>query len=86
VPVTAIADEVDEEILPELRAVRDAETDGRDARLEIVGVDVNDRDLEALREVARVARRAGLVRVGRKADLIVHDDVQRSADAVTGEP
>ena len=41
------------------------------ARLGVVGVDVHDRDLEALREIARVVRRARVDRIGREADLVV---------------
>ena len=46
---------------------------------------MDDRDVEALREVARVARRAPFHRVGREADLIVRDQVQRPADRVAVE-
>ena len=53
-----------------------------DRRLGIVGVDVDDRDVEALREVARVARRAALGGIGREADLVVRDQVQRAAGRV----
>ena len=55
------------------------------ARLGVVGVDVDDRDVEALGEVARVARRAALARVGREADLVVRDQVQRAAGRVAVE-
>ena len=71
VPVTTIADEIDEEVLLELRAIRDAKPHGGDARLQVVGVHVHDRNLEALREIARVVRRARVDRVGREADLVV---------------
>src|SRR5437867_3096006 len=57
VSVTAIADYVDQKILAELRAILDRQADDLDARLCIVGVDVNDRNLEALGEIAGVARR-----------------------------
>ena len=50
--------------------------------LGIVGVHVDDRDVEALREVARVARRAPFHRVGREPDLVVRDHVQRAAGRV----
>ena len=50
-----------------------------------IGVHMADRDLEALRQVAGVVRRATVDRVGREADLIVGDDVNRSADTITGE-
>src|SRR4029453_8613530 len=56
------------------------------ARRDVVGVDVDDRDVEALREVRGPARGARVVRVGREADLVVLDQVQRAADRVAVEP
>ena len=46
---------------------------------------MDDRAVESLREVARVARRAAARRVGREADLVVRDEVERAAGAVAGE-
>ena len=46
---------------------------------------MDDRDIEALREVARVAGRPPLHRVGREADLVVRDQVERPADGVPVE-
>ena len=43
-------------------AVGDADADRDDARLSVVGVDVNDRDVEALGDVARIVRRARIIR------------------------
>ena len=60
VPVTAVADEVDHDVVAEAAAERHRQPDRGDRRLGIVGVDVDDRDVEALGEVARVARRAAL--------------------------
>ena len=45
-----------------IAAVREREPDRGDRRLGVVGVDVDDRDVEALRQVARVARRAAVLR------------------------
>ena len=58
VPVPAVADEVDDDVVAEARAVGEREPDRGERRLRVVGVDVDDRAVEALREVARVARRA----------------------------
>ena len=85
VPPAAVANEVDEEILLEARPIVEREPDDRDARLGVVRVHVDDRHLEALREVARIVRRAPIARIGREADLIVHDDVQRAAGPVSAE-
>ena len=64
------------------RRYADASRDRRERRLGVVGVDVDDRHVEALREVARVARRASVVGIGREADLVVRDHVQRAAGRV----
>ena len=46
---------------------------------------MDDRDVETLREVARIAGRASALGLGREADLIVGDQVERAAGRVTGE-
>ena len=78
----AVADEVDHEVVAELGPVGEREPDGGERRLGVVGVDVHDRDVEALGEVARVPGRAALGRVGRVPDLVVRDQVQRAAGRV----
>ena len=81
----AVADQVDQHVVAELLPERVGEPDGRDAGGDVVGVDVDDRDVEALREVRRPARGAGVVRIRREADLVVLDQVQRAADRVAVE-
>ena len=81
----AIADEIDDEVVAELGAIREPEPDGAQRRLRVVGVDVHDRDVEALREVARVPGRAALDGIGRVPDLVVGDQVQRAAGGVPVE-
>ena len=54
VPVPAVADQIDEEVALELLAVRDRETRRFHARFGIVGVHVNDRNLESARQAAGV--------------------------------
>ena len=70
----------------ELRAILDAELHHAHARVRIFGVHVNDRHLESFREIARVVRRAPVAGISRKPDLIIRDDVQRSANAISAEP
>ena len=77
-----VADEVDHEVVAELRPVRERQPHGRQRRLGIVGVDVHDRHVESLGQVARVAGRAALGRIGRVADLVVRDQVERAARRV----
>ena len=81
----AVADQVDQDVVAPALAEREREPHRRDARLDVVGVDVDDRDVEALREVRGPARRARVVGVGREADLVVGDQVQRAADGVAVE-
>ena len=77
-----VADEVDDEVVAELGAVGERETDGAEGCVGVVRVDVDDRDVEALREVARVPRRPTLGRIGRETDLVVRDEVERAAGGV----
>ena len=85
VSVPAIADKVDHDVALEPATECEREPDRRDRRLGIVGVDVDDRDVEPFCEVARVARRAPFARIGREADLVVRDHVQRAAGRVAVE-
>ncbi len=85
VAVPAVADEIDDDVVAEALAVRHREADRRDRRLGIVGVHVDDRNVEAFRKVARVARRAAVRGIGGEADLVVRDDVQRAAGRVAGK-
>ena len=85
VAVAAVADQVDHDVVAELLAEREREPHGGDAGRHVVGVDVDDRDVEALREVRGPARGARVVGVRREADLVVLDQVQRAADGVAVE-
>ena len=64
VPPAAVADQVDQEVLAEAVAVGLRQPRDREAGLGVVGIDVHDRDLEALGQVAGVERRAR-IRPGR---------------------
>ena len=72
----AVADEVDDDVVSEAlpKVVRQAR--GRDGCLGIVGIHVDDRRVETLCQVARVAGGAAFVRIGREADLVVRDQVR----------
>ena len=78
----AVADEVDEDVVAELVPVRHRQSDRRDRSLGVVGVDVDDRDVEALGQIAGVARGSAFHRIGGEADLVVGDDVERAARGV----
>ena len=81
----AIADQVDQHVVAELLAEREREPHRRDAGRDVVGVDVDDRNVEALGQVRRPGRRARVVGIGREADLVVLDQVDRAADRVAVE-
>ena len=78
VAVAAVADQVDQEIAPEARPVFPRQPRRLEAGGRIVGVDVDDRDLEAARQAARVAGAVGLARRGGEPELVVGDDVNRA--------
>ena len=67
-------------------AVHHGEPDRCETRLGIIGVHVYDGDSVALGQVARVDSRATIMRVSSEADLVVYDDVERAAHAVSLEP
>ena len=85
VAVAAVADQVDDDVALELLAVGHREPRRGDAGLDVVGVDVDDRDVVALRHVGGVRRRARLLGIGREAHLVVGDDVDRPAGLVALE-
>ena len=73
---TPVADEVDDDVVAEAPPEREREPYGGDRSFGIVGVHVDDRRVETLGEVARVARRAPFLGLGREADLVVRDQVE----------
>ncbi len=85
VTVAPVADQVDHEILAEAPPIGARHPRRRDAGFGIVGVDVDDRHLEAFGEVAGVERAARIARFGREAELIVGDDVDCAARPVAGK-
>ena len=85
VSVAAIADEIDQHVTLELRPVREREPRRGDRGFGIVGVDVDDRNLEAARQPARIERAAGVRGLCRESDLVVRDDVDRPSGRVAGQ-
>ena len=85
VSVTTVADDIQHgvgaELLAEFQRDLRRENDG----VGIVAVGVQDRRLGELRDLGAMTAGARFVRVGREADLIVRDDVQRAAHLVALE-
>ena len=80
-----VADEVDEEVALEGLAVGDSKTGRFDTGLRVVGVDVDDRHLEAARQAAGVRGAERLARHRRKAELVVDDEMDGAAGVVAGQ-
>ncbi len=85
VPVASIADQVDDEVGGELLPVGAGQPRHLDARLGIVGVDVDDGHLEALGQVAGVEGAATFPLRCREANLIIGDQMERAADAIAAQ-
>ncbi len=85
VTVPPVAHEVDDHVVAVFRAIRHGEPYGGETRFGPVRVDVEDREVESLGQVAGVARGAALPRVGGEADLVVDDEVHGAAHAVAVE-
>ena len=86
VPVAAITHQVDQRVALERRAEGGREPRHFDARFRVVGIDVENRHLEAAHQATGVRGGVRLPRGGREADLVVGDDVDRAADVVEPEP
>src|SRR6185312_11477892 len=82
VSVAAITDEVDDDVGLEGVAILHGQRGDADDRFRIFGVDVEDRDRKAFREVARKARGVRLLGYGCKAEQVVRDDLDCSANVV----
>src|SRR6202011_5795783 len=77
-----ITDQVDDDVATELLTKRGRESDRADAGGDVVRIDMNNRQVEALGDVRGIARGAALLGVGGEAQLIVGDDVERAAGRV----
>ena len=86
VAVAPVADEVDQEVLAEPRPVFPRQPRRLETRGRVVGVDVDDGDLEAARQAAGVAGAVRLAGRGGEAELVVGDDVDRAVGVVAVEP
>ncbi len=85
VAVATIADEVDDDVGVKGLAIFGCEGCDADHGCGIFGVDVEDGDGKALGEVGREPRGVGLAGEGGKAEEVVDDDLDGSADVVAVE-
>src|SRR5579883_108817 len=80
-----VAEHVDDDRLVEPLPKLDRDLGAVDDSLRIVAIDMEDRRLDQFRDVGRVRRRARIARIGREADLIVDDEMDRAAGAVAAQ-
>src|SRR5688500_630013 len=83
--VTTIADQVGDKILMERMAVSERGTGSLDTSLRIIGVDMNYRDLKPFCNVAGMQAAARFSLCSREPQLIVGDDMHRTARFVSGD-
>ena len=79
VTVTAIANEVDQEVLAEACPICNRDAHRHHAGFGVIRIDMHNRHVESFRQIAGIVRAAGIDRIGSEADLVVRDDVQRAA-------
>ena len=82
VAVAAIAEHVDHDRLVELLPELDRDLGGEHHRFRIVAVHMEDRRVDHLGDVGRIGRGTRIARIGGEADLVVDDEVDRTAGAV----
>src|SRR5215212_517438 len=85
VTMAPVSNQVDEEILTEFHAIVDAELHDSHASVGVFGIHVNDWHFESLCEIARIVSRARIDRIGCKPDLIIRDDVEIAAYAISSQ-
>ena len=81
----AETDQVEHDVLVELLSIVERDLQDAIRRFGIVAIDVEDRQLSHACDVSRINRRASGFWSGRESDLVVDDDVDRAASAITFE-
>ena len=82
---SAVAQHVDDDVLVEFLTEIDGQTGYPGAGFRVVAVDVEDRRTDHLGDVGAVFAGSGELRRGGETDLVVDDDVDGAADAVSGQ-
>jgi hypothetical protein len=83
--VTAVADDVEHHVGGEAHAELGRHAGAEDHRLGVVAVDVQDWRLDRFGDVGAVKTGVAVRRNGGEADLVIHDQMHRSAGAVTDQ-
>ncbi len=82
VPMPAIADEIDHDGRAECVAIIQRDPAHPNDALKILGIDMENRNRQALGDIGTKPRRVAVARRGCKPDQIVHDDVHGTADVI----
>ncbi len=69
----------------ELVAIHQCQAHRRETGFGVVGIDMNDGDIESLRQIARMPGGPGITHVGGKAHLVIGDDVDCAAGPVPAQ-
>ena len=85
VPVPAVADEIDHDGRAECVAIIERDPAHPNDGLKILGIDVENRNGQALRDIGTKPRRVAVARRGGKPDQIIDDDVHGTADVIAGQ-
>ena len=82
VAMPAVAEHVDDDGLVEFLPEFDRDLGREHHGFRVVAVDMEDRRVDHLRHIGRIRRGPRVARIGGEADLVVDDEVQRTAGAV----
>src|SRR5690606_2891647 len=80
----AEANDIDDDVVLEFATEIERQLCDKHHGFGVVAVDVKDRCFDHFHDIGTVGGRTGIARIGRReADLVVDDDVQRTARAIT---
>ena len=83
--VAAIADQVDHDVAAKFVTILGGDPSDAENGIDILAVDVKNRNRLPPRELRRKSRRMFFAGVGGKSDQVVHDDVDRPTNGITCE-
>lgn len=85
VAVLAVADEIDNDVLLELSTPVGSELADEVDRLDVIGVDVEDRGVDSLGDISAVSGRTGEAGIGGETNLVVDHQVDGTAGRESGK-